>query len=523
MKKTAVVISTLVLLASFAGCAKTNETTGADNDSPAPESVTLTDETDGNVTSGSPLISSLPVSELKIDYTPEDHGRIIPFMASMSEDELMPEGNTYTFGLIDLEGKEVCSPVFDSVISCDELNTYIVRCTQDGISKYGLISYDGSKFTGLVYDGLMKLDVAEKDGTCFYGSVYDSGSLAVKSIDKDFIELSEKNIAIDEKAMELDASKAQLTVSYISDERAFLMNCNKFYPDYYLIDTSNGQVLYRSSALAIPEGRMFGNRIVEQDADGKGIKVLDTDGKIVFDSDEAYSWKVCEDEYMIASDGILNIYDREWNVVASIKTGQSAIVMSSFERIAVCELMNTKLYDKELNLIAEYDDVYLGDGTYFRDWYGFGEGDMFFDSISYTHRIYNLNTGERLDKDDDFFYSFKYGYICSDNVGNGNDPVKKWCIYDKDFNLIANGTGRNYLKQDELTGEIYNIVLEENKMTVYSLTEGEELFSLDNVFYNMSITGGRFYGSDGYNSILVDKSGEYLFVREVDHTVLHMI
>ena len=39
--------------------------------------------------------------------------------------------------------------------------------------------------------------------------------------------------------------------------------------------------------------------------------------------------------------------------------------MSSFEKIAVGGGFNTKLYDKDLNLIAEHDDICLGDGTYF--------------------------------------------------------------------------------------------------------------------------------------------------------------
>lgn len=527
MKKTAVVLSTLMLLASVASCTKTNETTAAadaprDSD-PAIISSNETEVPDDTVPSVSPLVPSSTVSVLEIDYTPEDHGRIIPFVATFAEDQWMPEGNKYTFGLIDMDGNEVCAPVFDSVVRCDELNAYIVRATQDDVSKYGLLSYDGAKFTGLIYDGLCDLDVAGKDGTCFYGSVYDNGNLLVKSIDKDFNVITENSIVIDEAALGHDASKAQLTVSFISDERAYLMNRDEFYPEYFLIDTTNGKVLYKGSALDITEGRMFGDRIVEQDASGKGIKVYDTDGNVVFDNGEAYSWKVCEDEYMIASDGTLNLYDREWNVISSMKIGTKAIVMSSFERIAVCEMTDTKLYDKDLNLIAEYDDVYLGDGTYFRDWYGFGEGDMFFDSISYTHQIYNLNTGARLDKDDDFFYSFEYGYITSDNLSNGNDPVKKWCVYDKDFNLIMEGTGRNYLKQDELTGEVYNFVINEDKLTVYSLAEGEELFSLDYTGYNIYVIGGRFSGSGSGHFFLTDRSGDFLFDREIDHTVLRMI
>ncbi len=527
MKKASVVLSTLILLSSVAGCTATNETTARETRNDDTDvTIVQSDEpdetgvTDPSATAIIPMISD---SELKIDYVPEDHGRVIPFLAVYEEDEWMPEGNRYTYGLIDLDGNQICDAVFDSVISCDEWNCYIVRSTQGDVTKYGLLSYDGSKFSGLIYDGLYNIGYTDKNGACFYGSVYSDGYIWVKFIDQNFNEILAYDIKIDEAELGLDAASAQLTVSYIGDGRAYISNRNEFYPNDYLIDTSNGKVLYQSSALEMTEGKLFGNVIIEQEADGQGVKVYDMDGKIIVDNSLAYSWKVCSDRYMIAADGVLNLYDRDWNVAASMEILPNAIVMSSFEKIAVGGGFNTKLYDKDLNLIAEHDDIYLGDGTYFRDWHGFGDGDMFFDSISYADTVYNLNTGARIVKEDGFFYSFEYGYIVADNVSNGNDPVKKWRVYDGNFNLVMEGTGDAYTTQDEVTGEVFIYSFEDGKTTIYSLTNGEELFSLDNLIYNINVVDGRFFGANKTYFFMTDRNGSNLFEYQVEHKTLRFI
>lgn len=126
-------------------------------------------------------------------------------------------------------------------------------------------------------------------------------------------------------------------------------------------------------------------------------------------------------------------------------------------------------------------------------------------------------------KEDGFFYSFKYGYIMSDNGSNGNDPVKKWRVYDGDFNPVMSGTGNAYMTQDEVTGEVYLYSIEDGKMTVYSLTEGEELFSLDNFCYNLRAYDGRFYGFAKNRFFLADDSGSVLFDYEVDHRTIRGI
>ena len=97
MKKASVVLSTLILLSSVAGCTATNETTARETRNDDTD-VTIVqsdepDETDVTDPSNALVIPMIPDGEIKIDYVPEDHGRVIPFLAVYEEDEWMPEGN----------------------------------------------------------------------------------------------------------------------------------------------------------------------------------------------------------------------------------------------------------------------------------------------------------------------------------------------------------------------------------------------------------------------------------------------
>ena len=523
MKKAAVVLSTLVLFSTLAaGCTNTNETTARERETP---------DTDETVTTVTVNVTDVPnpvtdhvvsyngVSEIRIDYEPADHGRIRPYIGVYIPDEWMPEMDQHFYGLIDMDGNVICDAVFDMAYYCKSTDSYIVRRTENGVAKYGILSANGAEFTGLIYDGLWDLEDNEVKGVSFYGSVFINGKLNVMSLDSKFNVVSEKEITIDEEALGLEAANAQLSVEYLNGNRAFILNRDNFYPNKYLIDTTTGEVLYKTSELDITDGEMFGKLIIEQDADAQGIRIIDLDGKVFFEDENVYSWKVCPDRYMIAFDYEVDIYDLDWKCIRSIPLDNKSIVYSSFGNIAVNSGFDTKLYDKDLNLIAEWDDMFLGDGTFFRDWYGYGDGDMYFDSISYSHEIYNINTGERLAKEGTFFYSFKYGYIFADNKSDGNDPVDRWLIYDGHFNLVSEGLGYAYLICDDSTGYVYTVVLEEGTMTVYNTADGTEMFSTDNTCYNFTVSNGRFYGWNKNKCFLLDTDGTVLFEQDVKHAV----
>ena len=447
-------------------------------------------------------------------YEPEDHKLLIPFVGSYKEDGMRPKNNQYLIGLVDLDGNQVYEPVFDSVYEAD--GYYVVSSTENGVRKYGIISDDGTVFTGLEYDGAAAAE-DNYDGVYFYGTDYYDGRLKVTSLNSKLEVIGEDTIVIDEEALELDRERSLLSVCMLNDGRAFLNISDPVFTNGFLIDTSDGKVLYKSGTLVNDRCILFGNVIIEQNMNGREIKVYDLDGNAVFDEKDAYSGKVNDERYMIAFDGKLIIYDKEWKIISSMDIDKDAVVMTSFERIAVNSDMKTKLYDKDLNLINEIDNFILGNGTYLRDWYGYGEGDMYFDAISGSNDICDLNTGKILPKEYGFFYSFKYGYIFADNKSNGNDPEKKWSVYDGDLEPVLSGEGMAELIHDKQTGMTYIRIINEDKMSVYSLAEGRSLFELNDAIYNLKVINGRFFGWNTEKFYMLDESGNVIFSYDIDY------
>ena len=220
---------------------------------------------------------------------------------------------------------------------------------------------------------------------------------------------------------------------------------------------------------------------------------------------------------MVAKDGVLGIYDYDWNVINSMPVASDDEIMTSFGRIAIVSSDETSVYDKDLKLINKLDYAVTG-GTYFRNWYGYGEGDMFYDSISGTREVINLNTGAKLPKEDSFYYEFKHGYIIADNESDGNDPVKKYRIYDKEFNEIMSGEGTADIVSDELSGDLYLVISKDGIFTVFSLPSLDKKFSLKADCYNLNPVGGRFYGNSRKHFVFVDGNGKDILCYEIDYT-----
>jgi hypothetical protein len=85
------------------------------------------------------------------------------------------------------------------------------------------------------------------------------------------------------------------------------------------------------------------------------------------------------------------------------------------------------------------------------------------------------------------------------------------------------GTGDAYTTQDEVTGEVFIYSFEDGKTTIYSLTNGEELFSLDNLIYNINVVDGRFFGANKTYFFMTDRNGSNLFEYQVEHKTLRFI
>lgn len=516
MKKLSTVLLALLLSATaVAGCSNLQQAT--QNNDPLASSTDITEiSIDVNLDEPAPnVVNDVKIEPLAIEFETADRGRIFPNVVAYIEDEFVPELNEYAYSFIDMNGNIICEAVFDKVIYDKGSDAYIVRGTQDGVSKYGIISADGQRFTGLKFDGVASTyNFTGKPG--FYGSNYVDGYLQITELDSNFNESDTVSITINQDELGVDPATSQLSVYYHDNENSIIVDQSEFYYNYWLIDNTNGKVLFSSNDLAMPDPTIFGNVIIEQETSGQGIVVRDMKGNKIIDSKDACSGRVTIDRYMVALDGMVNIYDTSWNVINTLAVPEASIVMTSFERIVVSTADKTVVYDKDLNEINTLDYMIYG-GTYFRDWNGQGEGDFFYDSISGTNEVINLNTGAKLAKEDAFFYSFDYGYINCDNVSNGNDPVKKWRIYDSNMNFIASGEGSLNFIRDEKTGDVYATVMQDDVETVYSMDGFEELFTINGRYYNLTAYDGKFRCWNKQKYIFMDSEGNEITTYDVDY------
>ena len=515
MKKSAAILASLILVTSvFTAC----------NGDKAPD--TTSDFTIGDfdidqeinkvLSSDGPSFTAMP-----IDFAAKDRGRIIPSISEFKEDAMEKEKNSALYGFMTIDGDLICNSYFDYVSYNEDTESYLVRRTAEGESKYGIISSDGSKFTGLIFDGAATAQGANTGNAAYYGTTYDNGTLWVTGVDKDLNLLDSKKVTIDETELGFDAKSSQLTVLYTNDVSSVIINKSEFYYKTMLVDNNSGKLLYTYNKIG-STCKIFGNVIVEQDLTGKGISVYDMHGENIINDKNAFSGMVSNDRYMVASGGKLNLYDADWNVAKSMDIPKATDVMTSFGRIAVVDDEKTYVYDKDFNLINTLDYV-VGGGTYLRDWYSFGEGDMYYDSISGTKEIINLNTGAKLAKEDGFYYSFKYSYIVADNVSNGNDPIKKWYVYDYEFDLIASGEGTADIIRDEDNGDNYLVVNKDDVMTVYSLPSNMKMFAVKFNCSNLTAVNGRFFGWNKEHFLLCSSTGEALSAYNIDYSVANGI
>lgn len=500
MKKTAGLFASFILIACFfTACSSAS----------APEYSNTYAASESQQQEMNAVISDGPsLTPMKIEFSIADRGRIIPNITEYNEDLWEKEKDTSSYGFITIDGEYVCDSLFDLVSFNEDADSYLVRRTENGEAKYGMISSDGSKFTGLIFDGASTAQGVVTGNAVYYGSNYSDGYLWVTGVDSDLNILDSKEIKIDENQIGLNAKTSQLTVLYTNKESSVIINKSEFYYKTMLIDNNTGELLYSFNSFG-SSCKIFGNLIIEQDISGKGIAVYDMSGFCLLKDKSAMSGMVSSDTYMAVINGTVNLYDKDWNVVKKLDVPDSVDVMTSFGRIAVVFKDKTCVYDEDFTLINTLD-YSVGGGTYFRDWYDSGEGNMYYDSISGTKEIINLTTGAKLNKQEGFHYSNKYGLIIADNISNGNDPQKKWFIYDKNLKEIAKGEGTADVIRDLVTGDVYFVTNKDNVMTVFSMPENKKLFSFKFTCSNLCAANGRFYGWTKEHFLLCDGEGKEL-------------
>ena len=423
------------------------------------------------------------------DFVPSDeYGMIYPFLASRGNSAYVDEyetGMSYhgfeSYGLCDKEGRIVCDPVFSNAYVIND--SIILVYKNDGEKdKYGFISIDGSKYTGLIYDHIYYLD---GENMCALAN----GRISV--IDPDLNVLTDKPFNIDlynsddlkEMAEEygIELEKENISIIRFYDESHFLF--------YYLgetfladLDTGNMVRCY---------GACYGGDVIVL-GDYGAFYLADINGNPISDDYETMLYSA---DFPIFEDANGNYVgmDRQGNVVYEFGTSDSLYSYSYDECFIVFDDDDCLVFDMDFNLIKKYEHAkylfsYEWTGKY---WDTNKEPYLLMDDGD----IINAHTGETVyedaKEDVERIYVSDDLIVCQDNyavyVSNGDEY--SGMIYDFEVSVDIQ-TGKVFIAE-------YN---DYNKtMILHDLTDDKEIdiYTVPYI-YRMNICDGKciMYGED---------------------------
>lgn len=423
------------------------------------------------------------------DFVPSDeYGMIYPFLASRSNSAYVDEyetGISYhgfeSYGLCDKEGRIVCDPVFSNASVIND--SIILVYKNDGEKdKYGLISIDGSKYTGLIYDHIYYLN---GENMCALAN----GRISV--IDPDLNVLTDKPFNIDlynsddlkEMAEEygIELEKENISIMRFYDESHFLF--------YYLgetfladLDTGNMVRCY---------GACYGGDVIVL-GDYGAFYLADINGNPISDDYETMLYSA---DFPIFEDANGNYVgmDRQGNVVYEFGTSDSIYSYSYDECFIVFDDDDCLVFDMDFNLIKEYGHAkylfsYEWTGKY---WDTNKEPYLLLDDGDIINAFTGETVYEDAKEDVERIYVSDDLIVCQDNyavyVSNGDEY--SGMIYDFEVSVDIQ-TGKVFIAE-------YN---DDNKtMTLHDLTDDKEIdiYTVPYI-YRMNICDGKciMYGED---------------------------
>lgn len=220
-----------------------------------------------------------------------EYGAVFPYEATYSiVQQAQYEDSShyayYSYGLIDSQGRIICDPIFSEAY---KFHGMIVVATGEGEEKkYGIISADGTKFSGIKYDSFVNLYYQD------YFYAYGDGKVTVfnpdmsvymeRTFNVDFDNIEDEEIlqsieSMKEYGMELGYD--DIYIARIIDKSHFII---EFWGYYFVLELDTGKLIrtatsyYNPNALVVGE---YGNYYL---ADRDGNQISDSYPGIAYGS-----------------------------------------------------------------------------------------------------------------------------------------------------------------------------------------------------------------------------------------------
>ncbi|MBR5040589.1 MAG: substrate-binding domain-containing protein [Clostridiales bacterium] len=488
-----------------------------------------------------PVYTRLKDEEITEFIPASDYGRIFPFDGSVSLSSY--ETISYKKGFFDLSGRIICDCIFDSayLIAPD---TYIVRQyiaasgdeDHDEV-KVGLISADGSKFTGMKYcsmyrheDGNISLIESTSDGIKIYPYDFASDELGTPSSYK--VDLFSVGYFV---STDLSGIVKDKYLVFSDDEGDW---CSQ------VIDGTTGTRVNFPDNIMMSD--LVGNLIFAYEYTGSNtdVVVFDCTGKEVSRNKYSTGWDLDKDRILLCrNDGSgWDLADADGNVKASLENAKGDITdvdrMNGF--IAVKKKTAFELYDLDLKLVKSvpmdstdsYWYVYKADEYYHTRFASDYESDLFvYANINGKTSIMSLTSGVKTEIDSEYSVEVLAGYLhVFNNFGDTDD--NNWKMLDsKTLKVVSEGKGYSEVFEDLKEKKYYLAVgdgfyseklsivdaLTGNTLSPDLLNPRNDYISLDYMYDGNPVYDTVHFMKETYNyhtssTTMLDKDGNTLFL-----------
>lgn len=421
----------------------------------------------------------------------EEYGKIYPFLG-VDNERTYYEGEKI-YGFVDQNGKIICDPVFNGIGRLDDGSytvwQYVTDSKSDNLDyRCGVISADGSMFTGLIYHEMYKVD-----GQLYFYNV-ESDGITIFSYDaKTGKTSSGKNLKMDTKMLysfyTVVDERYVVTCDFLGggnhvydgttgedvlpemDEDGYLYVCNNVLLvadpqiDYRMrLFSIDGNPInekeYREEPVELPNGTF----LVEDGKNQDFWDLIGKDGKIlgsIDNKDHTILDMEVSDDYIIAvKEASIDLYDLDLHLVKTVETEKntSCYFLTPPSAYFTGEEMTRLPSDPIVEIVPDDRNP----------------------NYYHSKALLNLKTETGLTFESDFDCDIMGSRILLRYTGDRNNEGAKWKILDSsDFHVISEGTGYVEAIEDEATHEFYlvsSLTDTSAEIKVLSVEDGKVVF-----------------------------------------------
>lgn len=470
----------------------------------------------------------------------EEYGKIYPFLG-VDNERTYYEGEKI-YGFVDQNGKIICDPVFNGFGRLDDGSytvwQYVTDSKSDNLDyRCGVISADGSMFTGLIYHEMYKVD-----GQLYFYNV-ESDGITIFSYDaKTGKTSSGKNLKMDTKML--------YSFYTVVDER-YVVTCDFLGGGNHVYDGTTGEDVLpemdEDGYLSIYKNILL---VTDPKIDYR-MRLYSMDGKLLSEKEYDSEFEELSNGNIMALEGknhdSWDLLGENGKILGSIDNKDQSIldILTSGDYIIAVKEASVDLYDLDLHLMKTVETekntscyILTPPSVYFT-----GEemtrlpSDPIVEIVpddrnpNYYHSkaLLNLKTETGLTFESDFDCDIMGSRILLRDTGDRNNEGAKWKILDSsDFHVISEGTGYVEAIEDKATHEFYlvsSLTDTSAEIKVLSVEDGKVVFEdLPNpemkairvtciedgkIFFHTEQPGAFWSVSNGVT--IMEKDGKVLF------------